>query len=154
MSPTGVGGVNVRCSVKLGAWLAPTVMVAGVVSHQMPLEGAGEAPGGPVTVPAIHHTPTLREYARGVLRASRQAGEWRCLEALWERESHWNPRAQNKHSTAYGVAQFLDSTWKLVGHEKTPDGRKQVLAGLAYIRLVYHDSPCAAYRHAVKFGWY
>lgn len=32
-----------------------------------------------------------------------------------ECESQFNPRAHNKNSTAYGIYQFLDKTWKYTG---------------------------------------
>ncbi len=30
-----------------------------------------------------------------------------CLDSLWERESHWNPFAENPSSSAYGIPQAL-----------------------------------------------
>ena len=44
--------------------------------------------------------------------------EFTCLENLWGKESGWNPNAQNPSSTAYGIAQFLDSTWAGTGHRQ------------------------------------
>ena len=44
-------------------------------------------------------------------------------------ESGLNPHAQNRRSSAYGVLQFLDSTWRSTGIAKTPDPWLQVEAG-------------------------
>mgnify|MGYP003340310706 FL=1 len=37
--------------------------------------------------------------------------EWKCLRQLWQHESHFNPKARNMHSGAYGIAQFMPTTW-------------------------------------------
>jgi hypothetical protein len=76
-----------------------------------------------------------------------------CLEHLWGRESGWNPNAQNKTSTAYGIPQFLNSTWAGTGIAKTSDGYRQIDAGLIYIDSRY-GSPCGAWAHSQSTGWY
>ncbi|WJN63384.1 hypothetical protein [Streptomyces phage phiScoe55] len=69
--------------------------------------------------------------------------EWEALEQLWTNESDWNPDAQNPTSTAYGIAQFLDSTWAGYGIKKTSDPERQIEAGLRYIKARY-GKPSAA----------
>ena len=69
--------------------------------------------------------------------------QWVALEDLWTKESGWRPDAQNPYSTAYGIAQFLDSTWGLPGMKpyncvKTSNASEQIRCGLIYIKLVYH----------------
>jgi hypothetical protein len=81
------------------------------------------------------------------------AKEFSCLENLWGKESGWNPNAQNPTSTAYGIPQFLDSTWASTGIAKTSDGYRQIDAGLIYIEERY-GSPCAAWAHSQAKGWY
>ncbi|MGY1591937.1 transglycosylase SLT domain-containing protein [Geodermatophilus sp. SYSU D00708] len=76
-----------------------------------------------------------------------------CLDQLWERESGWNPNAQNPTSTAYGIPQFLDSTWAMTGIRKTSDPYRQIKAGLIYIGKRY-GSPCGAWSHHRARGWY
>jgi hypothetical protein len=63
--------------------------------------------------------------------------QWNALFQLWNNESGWNPNAQNPTSTAYGIAQFLNSTWATVGATKTSDPGGQIVAGLRYIRQAY-----------------
>lgn len=70
--------------------------------------------------------------------------QWDALVALWNGESGWNNMAQNPGSTAFGIAQFLDSTWATVGAKKTTDPTVQIFAGLTYIKARY-GSPAKAY---------
>jgi hypothetical protein len=71
--------------------------------------------------------------------------QWSALQALWMGESGWNNNAQNPTSTAYGIAQFLDSTWGAVGFHKSSNPATQILAGLKYIQQSY-GSPLNALR--------
>jgi hypothetical protein len=81
-------------------------------------------------------------YSHIKLTNSRQ---YLCLEKLWHLESRWNPLADNKHSTAYGIPQLL----KL----KTKDPYKQIDAGLIYISKRY-GTPCKALAFHLKTGHY
>jgi hypothetical protein len=73
------------------------------------------------------------------------AKQYRCLELLWNRESRWDPRADNPKSSAYGIPQLL----KL----KELDPYKQIDRGLKYIEHRY-KTPCRAYAHHLKTGHY
>ncbi len=79
--------------------------------------------------------------------------QFSCLEKLWGKESGWNPNAQNPSSTAYGIPQFLDSTWAGTGIAKTSDGYRQIDAGLIYIQKRF-GNPCGAWSHSQAKGWY
>jgi cell wall-associated NlpC family hydrolase len=72
--------------------------------------------------------------------------EWNDLYALWQRESGWNPNAQNPHSGAAGIPQ--DITGNFHG-----GGRGQIQWGLDYIAGRYGD-PAGAWAHENRFGWY
>ena len=82
------------------------------------------------------------------------AGEqWSALDWIVQHESSWNPTAQNPTSTAYGLFQFLDSTWATVGASKTSDPSAQIQAGLAYIAQRY-GNPLNAQAFWQANGWY
>jgi soluble lytic murein transglycosylase-like protein len=88
-----------------------------------------------------------------------QETEYKCLVKLWEKESNWNPKAHNKSSGAFGIAQFLPQTWANYNYPYQPkDATIQIKAGLRYITKRY-GSPCRAWsfwqRQAAKGNaWY
>ena len=92
-----------------------------------------------------------RDYALQLLDGD--LAELDALNKLWGRESGWNPAAQNPTSTAYGIPQFLNSTWAGTGIAKTSDPYRQIQAGLIYIENRY-GSPTAAWSHSQDVGWY
>jgi hypothetical protein len=73
------------------------------------------------------------------------AKQYRCLEILWNKESRWDPRADNPKSSAYGIPQLL----KLKVH----DPFMQIDLGLKYIAHK-HRTPCRALEFHNKRGWY
>ena len=79
--------------------------------------------------------------------------QWSALDWIVQHESSWNPTAQNPTSTAYGLFQFLDSTWATVGASKTSDPSAQIQAGLAYIAQRY-GNPLNAQAFWQANGWY
>jgi hypothetical protein len=113
-------------------------------------EAAAARPGQGTSAPAAP-SGSYQEYAMGKLGGS--GSEFTCLENLWGKESGWNPNAQNPSSTAYGIAQFLNSTWAGTGIAKTSDGYRQIDAGLIYIEKRF-GSPCGAWSHSQANGWY
>ena len=112
---------------------------------------AAAARPGQGTSATVAPAGSYQEYAMGKLGGS--GSEFTCLENLWGKESGWNPNAQNPSSTAYGIAQFLDSTWAGTGIAKTSDGYRQIDAGLIYIENRF-GSPCGAWSHSQSNGWY
>src|SRR5690606_9261952 len=75
----------------------------------------GKTAGAPVHA-ADGDRGKLQQYAIGQLsRFGWSEREAAALIELVRRESGWNPTAQNPTSTAYGLFQFLNSTWAGVG---------------------------------------
>jgi hypothetical protein len=76
--------------------------------------------------------------------------QFACLENLWGKESGWDPTAFNLVKSmgmhAGGIPQLLGMSPKA-----TPS--KQIERGLAYINYRY-ITPCVAWRHEQRKGWY
>ena len=83
-----------------------------------------------------------RMYALGKI------GDWHeftCLNALWNRESNWNPKAKN--GSHYGIPQG-NSVWL-----KTATPKQQIDWGIKYIRNRFKDA-CKANNHSLAKGYY
>lgn len=72
---------------------------------------------------------------------------------LGMKESGWRNNAQNPTSTAYGIGQFLNSTWGSYGIPKTSDPGMQVEAMARYIKARY-GSPSRALAFHISHNWY
>jgi len=96
-----------------------------------PLEDNSNASMGYVSSPIKYQR--VPDTARGYARSMVSAKEYKALEELIMLESSWNPNAQNKKSTAYGLGQFIDQTWDVVGIEKSADYRIQLIASHKYV---------------------
>lgn len=82
------------------------------------------------------------------------ASQFGCLESLWQKESGWNPHAQNPSSGAYGIPQSLPgSKMASVASDWRTNPVTQIKWGLGYIQGRY-GSPCAAWGHSQRVGWY
>lgn len=85
---------------------------------------------------------SAKQYAKSQVSGK----EYSCLSKLWGKESAWNHKADNPHSTAYGIPQILGM--------KERDPIKQVDLGLKYIRH-RHNTPCQAWKTWKRNGgWY
>jgi Transglycosylase SLT domain len=124
---------------------------ARAAAEQAAEQAAAQAAQAPQVAAPAAPSSSFQDYALGKLGGD--GGQFSCLENLWGKESGWNPNAQNPSSTAYGIPQFLDSTWASTGIAKTSDGYRQIDAGLIYIDNRY-GSPCGAWGHSQANGWY
>jgi hypothetical protein len=123
--------------------------IAAVTAERTAAAQAAQAAAAAAAEHANAGPDDFRAYAEQKVGAS----QFSCLDRLWTKESHWNNKADNPSSTAYGIAQLLDSTWSHTGVKKTSDGYRQIDAGLVSIDKVY-GSPCNAWAHSQKTGWY
>ena len=82
------------------------------------------------------------------------AGEFDCLDSLWQKESGWSTSADNPSSSAYGIPQALPgSKMASAGADWKTNPRTQIAWGLGYIADRY-GSPCAAWSHSKANNWY
>lgn len=80
--------------------------------------------------------------------------DFQCLVKLWNRESGWNPLAENKKSKARGIPQSLPaSKMASEGADYMTNGYTQIRWGLGYIKGRY-GSPAKAWAHSQRKGWY
>ena len=70
----------------------------------------------------------------------------KCLLTLWTRESRLDNLADNKRSTAYGIAQLLG--------ERSSQPDIQILHGIRYIGARYKGDACRALAFHTRRGWY
>jgi hypothetical protein len=94
-------------------------------------------------------------YARGALAGySWGDDQFSCLVRLWNRESGWRADALNPYSGAYGIPQaYPADKMASAGADWRTNGATQVDWGLSYISGRY-GSPCAAWDHSQRTGWY
>ncbi|GAA4924203.1 hypothetical protein GCM10025331_03980 [Actinoplanes utahensis] len=80
--------------------------------------------------------------------------EFSCLNELWDHESGWNYKAENKSSGAYGIPQALPGRkMSSAGDDWEISPATQITWGLGYIKGRY-DSPCGAWNHFQDVGSY
>jgi hypothetical protein len=76
---------------------------------------------------------SARSYARSMVSVE----EYVALHELIMLESSWNPDARNRKSSAYGLGQLVDQTWKDLDIEKSDDFRIQLIAAHKYVMQRY-----------------
>jgi hypothetical protein len=82
------------------------------------------------------------------------SGCWPSLLTMWNHESHWNERADNPSSSAYGIPQSLPgSKMASAGPNWQTNSTTQIAWGLSYIKARYHD-PCGAWSFWQSHHWY
>ncbi|WP_203751133.1 transglycosylase SLT domain-containing protein [Cellulomonas chitinilytica] len=109
--------------------------------------GGSSTPGVP---PSRVPVGEVKQYAAGLVGAD----QWGCLEALWQRESGWDPSATNSSSGAFGIPQSLPgSKMASAGPDWRSNPLTQVRWGVSYIEGRY-GSACAAWQHSQSTGWY
>lgn len=88
------------------------------------------------------------------------SSQWNGIDFIVSKESGWNPLAQNPTSSASGLFQQIDSTWRAyrpigvtAGHMKDARVVEQGQAGLHYISDVY-KTPNSAQAYWQAHHWY
>jgi uncharacterized protein YabE (DUF348 family) len=80
--------------------------------------------------------------------------QFKCLVALWDRESGWRTTAANSFSGAYGIPQALPgSKMASAGSDWRTNPATQIKWGLGYIKGRY-GTPCDAWGVFKSKGWY
>lgn len=105
-----------------------------------------------IQVPVVMNNQQKVQAFVNELMTKRQAN---CLLWIFDKESHINPNAKNPQSTAKGIGQLLDSTYKNIGLKHSADPIAQVVAAIAYVSRHYgSDGACAAKAFWLKNSYY
>lgn len=108
----------------------------------------------PTPTPSPARTTATPTNPKAYALAQVGAEQFRCLDALWEKESNWRVDATNPSSGAYGIAQALPaSKYASAGSDWETNAITQIRWGLDYIDAVY-GTPCAAWAHSQATNWY
>ena len=128
--------------------------IAGTLVAAAPADaGTGSPAASEATPPSARYAPSVRA-ARDYALKRIGSTQFRCLDVLWERESHWNPLSHDRTSGAHGIPQAVPgSKMRSAGADWYANPLTQVKWGLGYVRGRY-GSACAALHHSDVYGWY
>jgi len=91
-----------------------------------------------------------KEVARELLTTQ----QFKCFNALMSKESAWQDK-DNPTSSASGVGQLLDGTYRNLGMKRSDSTVAQTIAALAYIGRKYGSAgPCGAWDHFKRKNYY
>ena len=93
---------------------------------------------------------SAKEVARELLTTK----QFKCFNALMSKESAWQDK-KNPTSSASGVGQLLDGTYRNLGMKRSKSTVAQTVAALAYIGRKYGSAgPCGAWEHFKRKNYY
>lgn len=132
-----------------GALIAILSLIALIIPSSLIAQGV--TPGKSILEPV--YIQTIEDYAYERVIDVWGNSQWKYFNELIDRESDWDNDAQNPNSTAFGLGQFLDSTWDDVGCVKTSDAKTQIDCTIAYVEQ-RHKTPEKAIIFHDKNNWY
>ena len=147
------GTTSVRYRAKLGSISTKEEIaeITGEAKNADQATAAAEAGA----VPTTYSGEDPRSLAKPLVAAQGWSdSEYQCLVLLWNRESQWNPYAENSSSGAYGIPQALPgSKMASAGADWRTNPITQINWGIGYIKGRY-GTPCSAWAHSNAVGWY
>ena len=146
------GTASVRYRAKLGT-ISTKEEIAAIAADTKNADAATAAAAG--AVPTTYSGEDPRSLAKPLVAAQGWGdSEYQCLVLLWNRESQWNPYAENASSGAYGIPQSLPgSKMASAGADWRTNPITQINWGIGYIKGRY-GTPCSAWAHSNAVGWY
>ena len=153
------GTTSVRYRAKLGS-ISTKEEIAEITGEaknadQATAAAAAAAAAEAGAVPTTYSGEDPRSLAKPLVAAQGWSdSEYQCLVLLWNRESQWNPYAENASSGAYGIPQSLPgSKMASAGADWRTNPITQINWGIGYIKGRY-GTPCSAWAHSNAVGWY
>jgi hypothetical protein len=112
-------------------------------------------PAIPATVIYKERPALMQVDSKEIARELLTKKHFKCFRKLIGKESAWNPQAKNPKSSARGIGQLLEGTYRNLGMKHSDAGVAQTVATLAYIGRKYGSGgPCAAWQHFQRKNWY
>jgi membrane-bound lytic murein transglycosylase MltF len=109
-------------------------------------------PATPVVV--YKDRPVLKQVdAKKLAKELLTKTEYNCLAKLLGKESAWKASAKNPSSSAKGIGQLIDATYRNLGMKHSQASVPQLVATLAYIHR-RHKTPCNAWSFFKRENWY
>ena len=150
------GTTSVRYRAKLGT-ISSKAEIAAIAADSKGAEASAAAAAAAAAgaVPTTYSGEDPRALAKPLVEAQGWGtSEYQCLIQLWNRESQWNPYAENTSSGAYGIPQALPgSKMASAGADWRTNPITQINWGIGYIKGRY-GTPCSAWAHSNAVGWY
>lgn len=118
------------------------------------VQGINAQPAVPELVIYKERPPLMQVNAKEVARELLTTKQFKCFNALMSKESAWRDK-KNPVSSASGVGQLLDGTYRNLGMKRGKSTTSQTIAALAYIGRKYGSGgPCAAWTFWKKHSYY
>ena len=153
------GTTSVRYRAKLGT-ISTKEEIAAIAADTKNADSATAAAAAAAAaaagaVPTTYSGEDPRSLAKPLVAAQGWGdSEYQCLVLLWNRESQWNPYAENASSGAYGIPQALPgSKMASAGADWRTNPITQINWGIGYVKGRY-GTPCSAWAHSNAVGWY
>ena len=109
---------------------------------------------GPIPASCKEYSGNRETGCALMLEAGFAIDQFPCLEKLWDHESGWNAKAENKGSGAYGIPQaFPGSKMGSVADDWRVNPATQIKWGLGYVKNRYR-TPCGAWSHFQRTNSY
>ena len=124
------------------------------VGTSLAIQAITAPPAVPEMVIYKDRPPLMQVNPKEVARELLTAKQFKCFNLLMIKESTWQDK-KNPTSTASGVGQLLDGTYRNLGMKRSKSTVAQTIAALAYIGRRYGSGgPCAAWIHFKRNNYY
>jgi len=114
-------------------------------------------PANPISPVVVYKDRPLLDQvdSKEIARELLDKKSFRCLAKLLGKESAWKAGAKNPTSSAKGIGQLLDATYRNLGMKHSEASVPQLVATLAYISRRYGSGgTCAAWAKFQHSKWY
>jgi hypothetical protein len=124
------------------------------ISTSLIVQTITATPAIPEVVIYKDRPPLMQVNPKEVARELLTAKQFKCFSSLMGKESAWMDK-KNPTSSASGVGQLLDGTYRNLGMKRSKSTVAQTIASLAYIGRRYGSSgPCGAWEHFKRNNFY